>query len=97
MWKVWLKPNETYNEIFAIFTKLYNKNFSIRKLKVKSKRVLTHLIANGIAKSSKRKQKLSEKLLKNLISTNQTLKKFFLKSWNNNLRKKIYSEELIRL
>lgn len=54
MWKVWLKPNEAYNEIFAIFTKLYKKYFPIRKLKVKSKRILTHLLVNGIAKSSKK-------------------------------------------
>lgn len=65
---------------FLQFLPNFIRNIFNKKLKVKSKRILTHLIANGIAKSSKRKQKLSEKLLKNLISTNQTLKKFFLKS-----------------
>ena len=58
-------------KFLQFFIKLYDKCFPTRKIKVKSKRILTHLITSGIAKSSKSKQKLYEKLLKYLIPTNE--------------------------
>ena len=47
-----------------IFTKLYDKYFPIRKINIKPKRTLSTWIRDGIAKSSKRKQKLYEKLFR---------------------------------
>ena len=56
------QPNEAYNKYLEIFTKLYSKYFPIRKIKIKPERTLSPWITNGIAKSSKLKQKFYEKL-----------------------------------
>ena len=54
------QQNEAYNKFLETFTELYGKYFPIRKIKIKP---LSPWIINGIAKSSKRKQKFNEKFL----------------------------------
>ena len=56
--------NESYNKFLEIFSSLYEKYFLLTKVKLKPKRKKCPWIADGIAKSSKRKQKLYEKFLK---------------------------------
>ena len=71
------QPNEAYKKFLEIFTELYEEYFQIKKNKTKTKteRALSPWITNGIAKSSKRKQKLYEKFLKyRTPSTKQTIK-----------------------
>ena len=64
------QPNEAYNKFREIFTELYEEYFPIRKIKIKPKRALSPWITNGIAKSSKQKQKLYEKFLKHRTPIN---------------------------
>ena len=65
------QPNEAYNKFLEIFTELYEEYFPIRKIKIKPKRALSPWITNGIAKSSKWKQKLYGKFLRHSISINE--------------------------
>ena len=65
------QPNEAYNKFLVIFTELYEKYFPIRKIKVKPKRALSLWITNDIAKLSKQKQKLYEKILKHRTPINE--------------------------
>ena len=64
------QPNEAYNKFLEIFTELFREYFPIRKIKIKPKRALSPWITNGIAKSSKQKQKLYEKFLKHRTPIN---------------------------
>ena len=43
------QPNKAYNKFLEIFTKLYEKYFPIRKIKIKPKRALSPLITIGMA------------------------------------------------
>ena len=65
------QPNEAYNKFIEIFIELYEEYFPIRKIKTKPKRALCLWITNGIAKSSKQKQKLYEKFLKHCTPINE--------------------------
>ena len=58
------QPIEAYNEFLEIFAELFEEYFSILKIKIKLKRALRPWITNGIAKSSKRKQKVYEQFLR---------------------------------
>ena len=58
------QPIEAYNEFLETFAELYEEYFSIIKIKIKLKRALRPWFTNGIAKSSRRKQKLYEKFLR---------------------------------
>ena len=58
-------PNEAYKTFLNVFSNLYQIAF--RKIKI------SPLITCGILKSSKRKQKLNEKFLKNTNSVNTRL------------------------
>ena len=53
-----------YNEFLKIFSKAYNSVFSDIQVNVKTKTILSQWIAKGIKKSSKNKQKLYKKFLK---------------------------------
>ena len=75
------QPNETYHKFIAIFNKLYDKYFPIKKIKTKPKRTLSLWITNDIAKSSKRKQKFYEKFLKHNIPINKATIKLIKTCW----------------
>ena len=75
------QPNETYHKFIAIFNKLYDKYFPIKKIKTKPKRTLSLWITNDIAKSSKRRQKLYEKILKHRIPINKATIKLIKTCW----------------
>ena len=63
-------PNESYNKTKFIST--YDEAFPKTKIKIKLKCFLSPWITKGLIKSSKRKQKLYEKYLKNKTYKNQT-------------------------
>ena len=58
-------PNEAYKKFSNVFSNLYEIAFPKIKIKVNSKYQISPWIASGLLKSSKRKQKLYEKFLKN--------------------------------
>ena len=65
------------------FSNLYDKHFPIKILNIKTKNILSPWITKGITKSSKQKQKLYIKFLKNKSTTNnnkyKTYKQMFEK------------------
>ena len=61
--------NKVHDDFLNIFSKYYNESF----LKLKS--ILSPWITKGILKSSKRKQRLYEKFLKNRTPKNETRNK----------------------
>ena len=58
-------PNQPYVKFIETITQIYNDCFPKTKFKIKSKSKANPWITKGIAKSSKRKQKLYEKSLTN--------------------------------
>ena len=38
MWKI-IQSNEAYNKFLELFTKLHDKDFPVRKIKIKPKRI----------------------------------------------------------
>ena len=57
--------NLAYNEFLDTFTSIYDDCFPRVKIKVKARNSFKPWITKGIAKSSKKKQKLYEQYLKN--------------------------------
>ena len=70
--------NESYNKFLEILSSLYEKYFPLTKVKLKPKRKNSPWITNGIAKSSKRKQKLYEKFLKHRTQKSKQIYKDML-------------------
>ena len=70
-------PNEAYKSFLLVFGNLYEIAFLKIKIKVNSKNQLSPWITRGIIKSSKRKQNLYEKFLKNRNSANKENYKTF--------------------
>ena len=64
-------PNTTYDLFIQTFTDLYDKCFRKVKIKLKTKSLLSPWITKGLKKSSKRKQKLYDKFLKNKSYKNE--------------------------
>ena len=67
-WKHVLNENSTnnaYNEFLRIFLGLYNEAFPKQKIKIKRKSFNSPWMTKGLVKSSKKKQRLYEKFLKN--------------------------------
>ena len=58
-------PNNAYNEFIRIFLGLYNETFPKQKIKVKRKSFNSPWMTKGLVKSSKKEQRLYEKLSKN--------------------------------
>ena len=58
-------PSNAYNEFLRIVLSLYNEAFPKQKIKIKRKSFNSPRITKGLVRSSKRKQRLSEKVLKN--------------------------------
>ena len=73
--------NLAYNEFLVTFTFLYDDCFPSVKIKVKARNSFRPWITKDITKSSKKKQKLYEKRLKNRnpqnLATCETYKKLF--------------------
>ena len=65
-------PNEAYKAFLERFLLLYDKNFPIRKIKIKAKDLESPWITNGIKKSSKKKQRLYQKFLKTRTEKNES-------------------------
>ena len=63
---------EAYTHFLKMFQTLYDKYFPEKKIKIKTKDLQSPWITNGIKKSSKRKQRLYNKFLKNRSYENET-------------------------
>ena len=63
-------PNEAYNIFLQNVLLLYDHYFPEKEIKVTKKELKSPCITTGIKKSSKRKQRLYEKFLKNRNSLN---------------------------
>ena len=64
-------PNESYKKFIAILTSVNDEFAPKSRIKVRHNKNTTLCITRDIAKSSKRKQKLYEKFLKNRTSENE--------------------------
>ena len=69
--------NKAYNNFFKIFSSLYDECFPKKKIKLKPQKYNNPWITKGIKKSSKRKEKLCEKFLKNRNEKNEKLYKSY--------------------
>ena len=72
-------PNETYKAFLEKFLILYDKYFPKQKIKVKTKDLQSPWVTKGIQKSSKKKQRLYQKFLKNRNVKNETEYKSYKK------------------
>ena len=91
--------NESYNKFLEIFSSLYEKYFPLTKVKLKPKRKNSPWITNGIAKSSKRKQKLHEKFLKHRTQESKQIYRDYQNLFEiikRKSKKQFYSEKLIK-
>ena len=70
-----LDNNESYVKFIKTITQVYDDCFPKTKFKIKSNNKANPWITKGIAKSSKRKQKLYEKFLKNRSIQNEKIYK----------------------
>ena len=66
-------PNKSYVAFIETIMQIYDDCFPKTKFKIKSNNKANPWITKGIAKSSKRKQKLCEKFLKNRSIQNQQI------------------------
>ena len=64
-------PDQAYKTFLTKFSDLYNIYFPTKIIKVKNKDLNSPWITKGIKKSSKRKQRLYEKFLKNRIEKHE--------------------------
>ena len=90
-------PNKAYKYFINIFTDIYDNSFPKSEVKVKFKSNQSPWMTKDIAKSSKKKQTLNEKFLKNRTTKNEetykTYKNLF-ETIKKRLKKKFYSEKL---
>ena len=88
---------QAYKYFLNIFIDIYDKSFPKSEVKVKLKNVQSPWITKGIAKSSKEKQRLYEKFLKNRTPENEetykTYKNLF-ETIKKRSKKKFHSEKL---
>ena len=89
-------PNKAYKYFLDIFTDIYDNSFPKLEVKVKFKSDQSPWITKGIAKSSKKKQRLYEKFLKNRTPKNKETYKTY-KTIKKRSKKKFYSEKLRNL
>ena len=90
-------PNKAYKYFLNIFIDIYDKSFPKSEVKVKFNNDQSPWITKGIVKSSKKKQRLYEKFLKNRTPKNEetykTYKNLF-ETIKRRSKKKFYSEKL---
>ena len=72
-------PDEAYKRFLNTFFDLYDTYFPKKQIKLKSEDLQNPWITNGIKKSSKRKQRLYEKFLKNRKGKNELKYKTYKK------------------
>ena len=92
-------PNESYVKCLETITQIYDDCFPKIKLKIKSNNKANPWTTRGIAKSSKRKQKLYEKFLKNCSIQNEKIYKDYRKIFQTitmKSKRKYYSEKLLQ-
>ena len=93
----WDDPKKVYKYFLNIFIDIYDKSFPKLEVKVKLNSDQSPWITKGIAKSSKKKQRLYEKFLKNKTPKNEetyrTYKNLF-ETIKRRSKKEIYSEIL---
>ena len=83
-------PNNVYESFFNIFFETYDKYFPIAKIKTSAKSSQNPWTTKGITKTSKKKQKLYEWLLKKCTSKNEqntTIIRIFSKQLKRKQRK----------
>ena len=79
--------NRAYDNFIEVFSSRYDECFPKKKIKIKPQKYNNPWITKGIKKSSKRKQKLYEKFLKNRNEKNEKLYKSY-KSLFESLKRK---------
>ena len=92
-------PNETYKHFSETFILVYDNFFPKVKVRIKTKSLHSPWITKGIAKSSKRKQKLYEKYLKRRTNDTETAYKLYknlFESIKRRAKQNYYSEKLLR-
>ena len=92
-------PNESYKKCIAILTSVHDDFFPKNRIKVRHNKTSTLWITRGIAKSSKHKQKLSEKFPKNHTSGNEMNYKNYrrlIESVKRKSKRNFYSKQLMR-
>ena len=90
-------PNEAYKQFFNIFNSIYDIYFPKVSVRIKTKHIQSPWITKGIAKSSKRKQKLYEKFLKHRTRETELAYKSYknlFESLKKRAKKKYYSEKI---
>ena len=90
-------PNEAYKQFFNIFNSLCDIYFPMVFVRLKTKHIQSPWITKGIAKSSKRKQKLYEKFLKHRTRETELAYKSYknlFKTLKKKAKKKYYSEKI---
>ena len=81
------EANSKYEPFFKIFSELYEKHFPLKDFQIKVKDLQAPWISKGLKKSSKQKQKLYIKFLKNKSTQNEQIYKNY-KHLFEKLRKK---------
>ena len=92
-------PNVSYNLFSNKFLSLYEKHFPLKTFNIKTKNILSPWITKGIMKSSKQKQKLYIKFLKNKSTRNETNYKNYknlFEKIKNNSKKNHYSSLILQ-
>ncbi|XP_065658222.1 uncharacterized protein LOC136082726 [Hydra vulgaris] len=91
--------NFAYNQFFKSFYEVYDVNFPKCEINLKTKSVKSPWITNTLRKSSKVKQKLYIKYLKEKTIESKTIYKKYAREFEKirkNLKKKYYSDLLMR-
>ena len=91
--------NESYAKYSGICTSLYQECFPKFKIRLNQRKNLSPSITKGIKKSSKRKQKISEKFLKKLNAFNETAYKAYkslFEAIKRKSKKNHYSQKILQ-
>ena len=70
-------PNHSCNIFLEKFVQLYDQAFPERKIEIKAKNLVSPWITRGLRKSSRKKQRLYEKFLKQRNSKNEETYKMY--------------------
>ena len=92
-------PCKAFDRFMEIIGNLYEESFPNKEVKTKHKKTSNPWITNGILKSSKRKQKLYEKFLKNRTTENESIYKTYknlFETIKRKSKKNYYSELLLK-
>ena len=97
--KTYKDVDKAYNKFFEIFISIYDSAFPKQKIKIKTKRISSPWITKGILKSSKQKQRLYEKFLKNRTAQNEQVYKTYknlFETIKHKTKKAYYSNILLK-